>query len=90
MERGGELDTKDYMSRLLNEPILIATAIRACILAGTAFGLNWTGEQVAQVMLAVEAVTALVRQMVTPNQLAEHRVNMGGRPTEPLPDDHRA
>lgn len=74
------------MSRLLNEPVLIATAVRSCILAGTAFGLDWTGEQIATVMLAVEAVTAVVRQLVTPNQLAEARVNMGGRPTEPIKD----
>lgn len=71
------------MSRLLNEPVLIAAAIRAVILAGTAFGLNWTGKQVAQVMLAVEAVTALTRQLVTPNKLAEERVAEGRSPTQP-------
>lgn len=71
------------MNRLLNEPILIATAIRAVILAAIGFGLDWTGEQVAQVMLAVEAVTALVRQLVTPNQLAEQRVAEGLSPTKP-------
>lgn len=72
-------------SRLLNEPVLIGGAIRAIILAATSFGLNWTGEQVASLMLAVEAILALVtRSQVTPNKLAEHRVAMGGNPTTPL------
>ena len=48
------------------EPVLIAGAIRAVILVGTAFGLDWTAEQIAAVMLAVEAVLAAVtRQTVT-------------------------
>lgn len=73
------------MNRLLNEPSLIAGALRAIILAGTAFGLKWTAEQIAATMLAVEAVLTLVtRALVTPNQLAEARVDAGGRPTVPL------
>lgn len=53
---------------LNREPAVIAAAVRAIILAATAFGLGWTAEQVAAVMLAVEAVLAVaVRQSVTPN-----------------------
>jgi hypothetical protein len=48
------------------EPVAIAAAIRACILAATAFGLAWTPEQIASLMLAVETVLALVlRAQVT-------------------------
>jgi hypothetical protein len=77
------------MRRLLNEPVLIAAALRAVILAAVAFGLNVTAEQVATLMVAVEAVLALVtRALVTPNPLAEARVRMGGRPTVPRHNDH--
>jgi len=41
------------------EPIAIAAAIRAVLLAAMAFGLDWTAEQLAAVMLAVELVLAL-------------------------------
>jgi hypothetical protein len=48
------------------------------------FGWTLTVEQIASVMLAVEAVLALVtRALVTPNQLAEARVAEGGSPTVP-------
>ena len=60
---------------LNREPALIAAAVRACVLAATAFGLEWTGEQVAALMLAVEAVLAVfVRQSVTPNVDVRSRV----------------
>lgn len=73
------------MSRLLNEPVLIGAAIRAVIYAATAFGFEMKPEQLAALMGAVEAIMALVtRALVTPNQLAEARVDAGGRPTEPL------
>ena len=73
------------MTRLLNEPVLIGAAIRAVLLAVIAFGVNMTMEQFGAVMLAVEAVLALVtRALVTPNQLAEARVSAGGRPTVPM------
>lgn len=73
------------LQRLLNEPQVIGGAIRAIILAATAFGLNWSAEQVAALMLAVEAVLmTITRALVTPNQLAEYRVAMGGSPTKPL------
>ena len=50
------------------EPVAVAAAIRAVILAAVAFGLEWTGEQVAAVMLAVETVLVLVlRSQVTSN-----------------------
>lgn len=55
------------------EPVAIAAAVRAVILAGVAFGLEWTGEQVAALMLAVEALLALVvRQQVTPTASTEN------------------
>lgn len=73
------------MNRLLNEPVMIGAAIRAVILAASAFGLDMKPEQLAALMTAVEAVLALVtRAMVTPNQLAEARVDAGGRPSVPL------
>ena len=51
---------------MTREPVAIAAAVRAVLLAGMAFGLDWTAEQLAAVMLAVEAVLALVvRQTVT-------------------------
>jgi hydrogenase-4 membrane subunit HyfE len=72
------------MGSLLNEPVVIGTAIRAVLLAAMAFGLNWSAEQLAAIMLAVEAVLALItRALVTPNQLAEQRVAAGGSPTVP-------
>lgn len=54
-------------SILGREPAVIAGAVRAIILLGVAFGLRWTPEQIAALMLAVEAVlTLLVRQNSTP------------------------
>jgi hypothetical protein len=48
------------------EPVVIAGAVRAIILAAVAFGLELTPEQIAATMLAVEAVlTLLTRQSVT-------------------------
>ena len=73
------------MSRLLNEPVLLAGAIRAIIYAAGTFGFALTNEQTLALIGVVEAVSALVtRALVTPNQLAEHRVAMGGSPTKPL------
>lgn len=49
------------------EPVAIAAAIRAVILVGVAFGLRWSPEQIAAVMLAVEAILAvIVRGKVSP------------------------
>ena len=49
------------------EPVAIAAAIRAIILCGVAFGLQWSPEQIAALMLAVEAVLGIfVRQSVVP------------------------
>ena len=49
------------------EPVAIAAVVRAAILLGTAFGLGWSAEQIAAVMVFVEAVLALLtRQSVTP------------------------
>jgi hypothetical protein len=59
----------------MREPVAIAAAIRGLILAAVAFGLNWTAEQVAALMFAVEAVLALVvRQSVTPNATATEAI----------------
>lgn len=52
-----------------HEPVAIAAAVRAIILCAVAFGLKWSAEQVAAIMLALEAVLAVVvRSKVTPNQ----------------------
>lgn len=51
------------------EPVAIAAAIRAVILLIVAFGVQWSAEQIAAIMLAVEAILAVItRQSVTPNQ----------------------
>ena len=48
------------------EPVVIAAAIRSVILAAVTFGVDLSPEQIASVMLAVEAVLALItRQSVT-------------------------
>jgi len=70
-----------------NEPVAIAAALRAVLAAAAGFGFDLTGEQVALLVVAVEAVSNLfVRQAVTPNGLAEYRVSRGGSPTVPLPE----
>jgi hypothetical protein len=55
------------------EPVMVAAAIRAVIMCAVAFGLNWSGEQVAAVMLMVEAVLAVVTRQNTasPANVAE-------------------
>jgi len=55
------------MKSLLREPVLITAAVEAVILLAVGFGLDWSGEQVASVMVAVTAVLALItRAVVTP------------------------
>lgn len=50
-----------------SEPVAIAAAIRSVILVAVAFGLKWSPEQIATLMIAVEAVMALfVRSQVVP------------------------
>ncbi len=49
------------------EPALILGAVGAIIALAVGFGLNWTGEQVALTMAAVQAFLSLiVRAKVTP------------------------
>lgn len=49
------------------EPVAISAAIRSIVLLAVAFGLAWSPEQIAALMVAVEAVLALlVRRKVTP------------------------
>ena len=53
--------------RLLKEPVLIASAIRALLLAVVAFGPVLSADQIAALMVFVEAILALVtRALVTP------------------------
>ena len=53
--------------RITREPALITSAIRACLYTAVLFGLPLSIEQTAGVLLAVEAVLALVtRAVVTP------------------------
>jgi hypothetical protein len=62
------------------EPVAITAAIRAIILLATAFGLQWSAEQIAATMVAVEAVLALLtRQSVTPNQTATEKIQETAR-----------
>lgn len=50
-----------------NEPVLIVEAVKAIILCAVAFGLDWTGDQVAAVMLVVFSISAVfTRSKVTP------------------------
>jgi len=53
--------------KLNTEPGAIAAAIRAVLVAAVAFGLDWSGDQIAALVLAVELVLGLlVRSKVTP------------------------
>jgi hypothetical protein len=69
------------MNRLLNEPVLLGSAVRAIVVVLLYFiGTSVQGS--ALVLTAVEAVLMLVtRALVTPNQLAEERVAAGQSPT---------
>lgn len=50
------------------EPVALAAAARALIACAVAFGLQWTAEQVAALVVAVEVVSGLfVRSRVAPN-----------------------
>lgn len=52
---------------LNREPVAIAGFIRAAVLCAVGFGLDWSAEQVAGLMLAAEGFLSLVvRQKVTP------------------------
>ncbi len=42
------------------EPVRIAALVRAVILCATAFGLGWTAEQIAAVMVVVEIAGSIV------------------------------
>lgn len=49
------------------EPVALAGAVRALLACAVAFGLNFTPEQVAATVVAVEIVSGLfVRSRVTP------------------------
>jgi len=57
----------DVWRRILSEPVAVGALFRACLLAGMAFGLTITNEQLAAVMLVVELALALfTRAKVTP------------------------
>lgn len=65
------------------EPVAVAAAIRALLLVGIAFGLDWTEQQMAAVMLAVELVLALVlRTQVT----SESTMRLAGTSTQQVKD----
>lgn len=52
---------------MTREPVAIAAALRALLLCAVLFGLDWTEEQVAAVVLAAELVLGLtVRGRVSP------------------------
>lgn len=49
------------------EPVAVAAAVRAVLVAAVAFGLEMSGEQIAALVVAIEIVGALfVRSKVTP------------------------
>lgn len=74
------------MNRLFNEPVALAATIQSVIGFTIIMGwLHMTDAQTGALMIAINAVLGLaVRSQVTPNQLAEARVDAGGRPTTPL------
>jgi len=52
---------------LQSEPVAVTSAIRAVVLCAAAFGWHATAEQIAALMVAVEAVLAVVtRAAVSP------------------------
>lgn len=72
------------MGRIFNEPVMLGTVIRAGLLALMAFGIGLSAEQLAAVMVFVEALLMwITRAFVTPNHLAEARVAEGLSPTQP-------
>ena len=61
-------------------PVKIAASIRSLILLGTSFGLHWTADQVAAVMVAVEAILALFTDnVVTSNVHVDSMVEQAVR-----------
>ena len=55
------------LNRIKTEPVLVTTLARALILCVTAFGLKLSADQVAGIMLVLEAVLGFVtRASVTP------------------------
>lgn len=77
--------------RIQNEPALVAAIIRQGIALLAAFGFSLTAEQTVALGVFIEAISTLfTRQSVTPNQLAEYRVDMGGRPSVPMSDAQNA
>lgn len=56
------------LDRISAEPVAFASVIRMSLLAGVAFGLNWTPAQIAALMAVVETLGAfLTRKVVTAN-----------------------
>jgi hypothetical protein len=75
--------TKETPKGPMNEPVAIGAIVRSALTALMAFGIGLTAEQVAAVVIVAEMISGFViRQSVTPNRLAEHRVNTGRRPTD--------
>lgn len=71
------------LSRVFNEPVMLASAVRAVILAVASFGFPMTTEQIATTMFAVEALLAvLTRAVVVPVKLVEERIEAGVSPTK--------
>ncbi len=53
------------MQRITREPALITSAVRAVLYCGVLFGLDLTVEQIAGVVLSLEAVLALVTRALS-------------------------
>jgi hypothetical protein len=59
----------DYSLKNLlhNEPVVLASTLRVILLAGMAFGLELSAEQMTAVIIAIEAVlAAMTRARVSP------------------------
>jgi ribosomal protein L7Ae-like RNA K-turn-binding protein len=57
-----------FLSALKSEPNVVFAFVQSLIGLGTAFGLHWSAEQVAAVLVVTQIGLSLVtRQMVTPN-----------------------
>ncbi len=65
-----------YLVNLFNrEPVRCAAFIRAVILCAVGFGVAWTPEQVALIMIMVEAFFAMItRSQVEPNLNTDNQI----------------
>jgi TRAP-type C4-dicarboxylate transport system permease large subunit len=69
--------------RLLNEPVMLAAISQLVVILIGVFGFQLSAEEIAALASGLLVIVGIVtRQLVTPNQLAEARVDEGKRPTD--------